>query len=394
MTSRMRGDVSFKVADSPESCSADRATIVTVTNRQSPLELSSEMGAVHVDSQSFKVLESPTTNFAILNHRTTHQQPLYKSSHSEAVIDYDAYKAEWEEWAKLETPSSWRKYRNYLDRFLSGKRINKPEELASIFNGDRNLVNAVRNFLKFLLKQGIRKKSELIDFQAVIPNIRTRERSEVEKYVDKQMVIDAYNAIKGDEAKKARQLAFKLLVFTGLRETEVLALMNQFDERVLDYSYKAFNLEHLKDKIAIYDLDQVEIPTRKHDTKRGYIALFPIELVEELREFKKSGYEVKKKTIEPERMYTKEFLQRDDIKDKAGRVIINAKLRKFHMNFLNDNAYRVEDKPADVDKIIEFIQGRTARDVGGRNYRQNVQAAAKFYAELVDEFKKTVPIFC
>ena len=73
MTPRMRGDVSFEIADSLESRSANRAAVVTVTNRQSPLKLSSEMGKVHMDSQSFEVLESPTTNFAILNHRITRQ---------------------------------------------------------------------------------------------------------------------------------------------------------------------------------------------------------------------------------------------------------------------------------------------------------------------------------
>ena len=67
-------------------------------------------------------------------------------------------------------------------------------------------------------------------------------------------------------------------------------------------------------------------------------------------------------------------------------------LRTFHMNFLNDNAFSVEGVPADVYRIIEFMQGRTHKDVGGRNYRANVQTAVRLYYGLVDEFKKTVPI--
>jgi len=219
------------------------------------------------------------------------------SLRDQRAIIYDLYKEKWKEWADEESPSVANTYKNYLDKFLSGREINKPEELASIVGKDRNLINAVRNFMRFLIVKGIRKKSELIDFQAVLRTEKPRQRSEVEKFIDEQMVVDAYNAIKGDGTKQARQLAFKLLTFTGLRETEVMALMNQFDERILERTYKTFNLEHLKDKIGIYDLDQVKIPTRKHDSKRGYIALFPIELIEELREFKNSGYEVKEVSL-------------------------------------------------------------------------------------------------
>ena len=310
------------------------------------------------------------------------------------VIIYDKYKSEWIKWAEEEAPSVYKKYKNYLEKYLSGKEINTPEELISAIDiKNRHLVNAVRNFLRFLEKTGKMKKSELIDFQAILTTEKSRERSEVEKYIENEAIIEGYNNIIGSgKIKKARHLGYKLLLFTGLRKTEVIALMNQFDKSILEKSYKAFKLEHLKDKIAIYDLDQVKIETRKNNTKRGYVALFPIELVDEFDEIR--GYTVNESTFDPEKMFSKDFQAREDLnlRDKSGKFILLAKLRKFHMNFLNDNAWRVRDRPADFDKIVEFIQGRTPKTVGGRNYRENVQIASKIYYELVDNFKENIPI--
>lgn len=62
------------------------------------------------------------------------------------------------------------------------------------------------------------------------------------------------------------------------------------------------------------------------------------------------------------------------------------------MNWFNDNTLKVPDMLADIYRIIEFMQGRTHKDVGSRNYRANVQTAVRLYYGLLDEFKKTVPI--
>ncbi len=48
--------------------------------------------------------------------------------------------------------------------------------------------------------------------------------------------------------------------------------------------------------------------------------------------------------------------------------------------------------PADVYRIIEFMQGRTHKDVGGRSYRANVQTAVKLYYALVDLFVDKFPL--
>ena len=313
---------------------------------------------------------------------------------SGAFIDFDKYKERWYEWCKAESPSSARRYKGKLEKYLSGRKINTPEELREVINSippaksgnpDKHAFNAIANFLRFLEKEGIRRPSELKDFRVVIPFIKSEARPESEKVVEEEQILKAYDSIIGKEnTKKARQLFFKLSVFTGLRENEVAELMNQFDPEILERSYTAFNIPlEWQEKIAIYDMETVRIPGRKNETKRAWIAIFPKELVKELIEFKKYGIEMNRSLYRKDRMY----------KDEGKGIIDTALLRKFHMNFLNDNALKVPEMPADVYRIIEFMQGRAPKEVGGRNYRANAKTAAKLYYYLVDEFKKAVPIF-
>ena len=73
-------------------------------------------------------------------------------------------------------------------------------------------------------------------------------------------------------------------------------------------------------------------------------------------------------------------------------------LRKYHENFFNDNAlkaifeYKLHDLPADIYRLVEFMQGRTKKDVGGRSYRANVQASVKLHYYLYDIFVDKFPI--
>ncbi len=298
---------------------------------------------------------------------------------------------------KEQSKSMWKQYLSYLDKYLTGKKFRTAKDLEEIFKGSpRNARYAIRNFIDFLVKKGIITKSQAIDLKAGVPTGKSRERSELEKYLPEEAIFIGFKNIYGEDEEKlkARKLFFKLLLFTGLREVEIRELMNQFDPKTLDKVYKAFGIEYMKDKIAVYDMEKVKIPTRGEETKRSYVALFPIELVDELLEFQKSGVKVSKKTFEPERMFTKEFYNRDDLnlRDEKGKFIFLTKIRKYIFNFLADNAYKAREKdqslPTDLHNIVEFIQGRKPKDVGGRNYRENIRASARLYYLIADELKE------
>ncbi len=190
-----------------------------------------------------------------------------------------------------------------------------------------------------------------MDSRAVIPTIKTESRSEVEKAVTEGDIIKAYNDIAGKGLiKKARQLAFKLLLFTGLRVIEVLYLMKNFDPSVIEKSYLAFGIpEDYKTKVH----------SRKHDTKRGYVAIFPKELVSDLTEIT-SKLKIDRFVIRKDRMFR-----------NPKNAIDLTLLRKYHHNFFNDHALRVPDIPADVYRIIEFMQGRTHKTISGQSYREH-----------------------
>ncbi|WP_457753097.1 integrase [Thermococcus sp.] len=286
------------------------------------------------------------------------------------------------------------KYISKLDKYLKGKKANTPAELRKIVesipptksgNPDRHAYNAIKTYINFLVAKGRIKKSESIDFKAVIPNIKSKARPETEKIIKAKDIVNIIKDVKGEteEIRHARKLFLKLLAFTGLRGKEVIALMNQFNPKVIDETFEAFELpKEWKKKIAVYDLERVRIPSRKHETKRGYVAVFPIELVKDLIEYQKGNYRL-----------TPNAVSKDKILENPKKAKDFALFRKFVQNFLNNNVMsKVPNPPADASHLIEFLQGRASKNVGGRHYRQNVQNAVRIYYHLIDELKKTLPI--
>ena len=104
---------------------------------------------------------------------------------SNGFINFKKYKTEWFEWCKKETPSMASKYKSYIERYLENKVITTPEELRKLVDevSNRHFNLTVRNFLRFLVKTGKKRQSEIADFQAVVPNIPTRARAEAEKTI-------------------------------------------------------------------------------------------------------------------------------------------------------------------------------------------------------------------
>ncbi len=144
------------------------------------------------------------------------------------------------------------------------------------------------------MKTGRKRASEIEDYRAVIPTIRSNAKSETEKAISVNEIIRAYRAIQGEaENKRIRQTLFKLLVFSGLRIKEAIALMNQFNVETLEQTYKAFNIpDEIREKLAVYDMETVKISGRKETTKRTYVAIFPKEIVSDLIWFKSLGRDV------------------------------------------------------------------------------------------------------
>ncbi|WP_367884411.1 integrase [Thermococcus sp. JCM 11816] len=315
---------------------------------------------------------------------------------STAKIHYGRDRQKYAEWVKRRTPSMAKKYIPLLDKYLwGGKKANTPEELRRIIesipptkkgNPNRHAYLAIRSYINFLVDTGRIRKSEAIDFKAVIPNIKTNARAESAKVITSEDIREMFSQLKGGKNEtilRARKLYLKLLAFTGLRGDEVRELMNQFDPRVVEETFKAFGLpEEWRKKIAVYDMERVKLPTRRHGTKRGYVAVFPVELIPELEWFASTGYKLTADNSDKHKL----FRDYTKVKDLA-------LLRKFWQNFMNDNVMStVPNPPADAFHLIEFLQGRAPKTVGGRNYRWNVRNAVRIYYYMVDRLKEELGI--
>jgi len=284
------------------------------------------------------------------------------------MISYS--REEWYEWALKSTPSSARRYLSKLDRLFSGVRsVSSPEELRRLIRGfesDRHAMLALRNYVRFLEQTGRLRRSEAEDYRAVIPCIPTRPRPEVERSVSEEDVARAFRSIRGSgKVRRVRELFFRMLFYTGLRETEVTELISQFSPLTLQRTVSAFDPP---ERVALYDLEAVTIPTRRSGSKRCYVAIFPAWLADELEELR--GVRVRQSTVRRDRMF-------------QGEGIDLSLLRKFHYNWFLDNSV---GRVADALSIVEFMQGRAPRTVGGRSYRANVKAAARLYDELLDDY--------
>ncbi|WP_048085924.1 integrase [Archaeoglobus veneficus] len=150
---------------------------------------------------------------------------------SEAIIDYDRYRDEFVHWMREEKKlKNWKEYAGKLDKLLKGKKINSPQKLYEIFKDEPKTSKvAIKDFMKFLIETGKRTKSQLIDFQAVIKIPKSGIRPASEAFTTTEKIIEALKEVK-DEKKR---LMIKLLAYSGLRLSEAVELLKNFNPKEL-----------------------------------------------------------------------------------------------------------------------------------------------------------------
>ncbi|AEA46703.1 integrase [Archaeoglobus veneficus] len=286
---------------------------------------------------------------------------LYKEraaeAFNEAVLDYDKYKEEFKEWLFKEvSKETAEQYLRDLEQTIAGKKINDPHELYNIYKDypQRHHRKAIRTFMRFLIKSGIRKKSELMDFQAVIDIPGTQPRPPEEAFTTDEKIIEALNSpkVKKDER---RQILIRLLAYTGLRLREALELLRTFDKNKLEFhgNYARYPTYELKSKAG---------------TKRTYYAYMPADFARQLKRI-----DIKETTVKGAKL--------------ADRIILPEQLRKWHTNFLKR---KIKEKKLQLgvtaETLINFIQGRVGKAVIDRYYLDLVEDADELYTKIADEF--------
>jgi len=279
-------------------------------------------------------------------------------------LNFDVYEDEWVEFAqKALDKDTFREYYKYNKNLLSGKVITEPHELANILEGKpKNWHKAVRHFMNFLIRRGYARKSELIDFFEVskYPSGSNMPRPFSKAYTNLERIQKGLQYCR-DKGREDRYIFAKLIIYSGARGVDALAILNTFNPDLVEYEDEITGQKFRN--FVRYPLYQFI----KSEMKLKFFAYFPKHFLKELRRF--------------------EGLQEHNI-DKAeyyGGYFTPGQLRKWNENFLMDWGSRLTEYK-DLQQIVDFIQGRVARNVGSRYYRYLQEKANELYDVVVEKF--------
>ena len=266
---------------------------------------------------------------------------------------WDLYKGQFEEWlsGKVTGPRTVKDYMNSLDRFLERHSIRTVGELVSALqeiNYSHHTVSALRNFITFL------ELNEVIDeddANRIRKYAKVRKANVDRTYITTGEIQAAWEQVKAYNEKR-REMAFKLLVFSGLRLAHVHYLLTTFDSEKLIFH----------NNIAKYPLHEAG-----KGAKRVFYAYMPADFARELERISDSYDAMRERVRRFER--------------PAHRVKAKT-IRKWHFNFLIRHGVPFE--------VADFIQGRSAKSVGERHYANLELLADEWYSAVVDELKKVL----
>ncbi len=252
----------------------------------------------------------------------------------------------------------------YLDEMLAGRIVYTPRQLSELLDEfsktrkvTRNRKIAIRNYLNFLVKKGYYRKSQVIDYFPILETEATGVRKTPFPTDDK--IVSAHRFLldrvrENPEKYEKRLLAFELQVFGGVRLTEAVDILNNFNEKYLTYF----------DKFARYDLlemykDIGSTKAKADKTKRAWVCYMPVWLAKKLKKIEFSD-----STLRGE-AYT-------------NGIVTPIGVREWFSDFLK--RLKVEER------VIEFMTGKTPAKILRRHYFDLLREADEVYPTILDKF--------
>ncbi|AEC52217.1 SSV1 integrase-like protein [Pyrococcus sp. NA2] len=274
------------------------------------------------------------------------------STLSEKLNDlWSFYKIQFSEWLSGQITEVVRKdYIKALDKFFDRHEIVTYQDLERALkfeNYTDRLVKGLRKFVTFLEEEHILDFRRADDLRRIIKLRRETRIRDV--FISDEELRIAYEKVKQKELVKV--VLFELLVFSGIRLSHAVQLLNSFDES---------KLFRINDKIARYPLFAIS-----RGKKRGFWAYAPVELFEKIMSIGRQN--INYKTAQDWVTY--------------GKVSANT-IRKWHYTFMIRQGVPAE--------IADFIQGRASRTVGPTHYLNKTILADEWYSVIVDELKKVL----
>ena len=221
-------------------------------------------------------------------------------------------------------------------RPLENSEIKNNTELREFVSQSSSVmvVTVVRAYINFLLENEIITEETAIYFRKALPSRKTNPDGYVPTDED---VKKAYEKIK----KERTRTLFQILAFSGIRVTELVKMLTEFDSEKL-----------ISDNgISKYPLNY------NRGNKRSQYVYMPSELAEKLH---------------------RHYLHKDTISLEVRRYGIAPKyLRKWFYNFLILNNV--------PESVADFIEGRAPESVGSMHYLSRVKQADYWYLQVQDK---------
>ena len=248
------------------------------------------------------------------------------------------YQSELKKWmAQKEFSDSYKtEIKTYL-KPLENRDISSITELREIVASSSSsmILTVTRAYINFLLENEIITEETALYFRKALPSRKT----EVDGYVPTdQDVKNAYQKIK----KERDKILFQVLAFSGIRITELVKMLNEFDTSRLISD----------NEISKYPLNY------NRGNKRSQYVYMPSQLAGKLHRF---------------------YIHKDTVSRDLRQYGIAPKyLRKWFYNFLILNNV--------PESVADFIEGRAPESVGSMHYLAKVKQADYWYSSVSKRF--------
>jgi len=270
-----------------------------------------------------------------LNPRT----PTGRDLEMQGIIDYSKVRDGFIKWVSGRVSKSHvKKMVSYLDKYLLGRTISSKEELLELkqkASSEKNFVVAVRNLLNYY------ETFELMDDEIInkYRKILKCARPNVDSFIPPDdLVREIYHKINREDYK----LVYEILAFSGLRVTEVVKFLNEYQDNKLICNRN----------FARYPLFY------QRTTKHAFYVYLPITTAEKLERMRVSFYALTK------------YFRRKGLPPKY--------LRKWNYNFMI-----MHNVP---ESVADFIQGRVPVTIGSMHYLAKVKQADYWYGKIANLF--------
>ncbi len=252
------------------------------------------------------------------------------------IVPFESVKAQFLRYVKVRGLNKYyvSDLMRYLPKLISSQ-IETPDELMSVLESNKYRGPMVRNYINFLVNSDILSESAAKRFKSVIP----KRRSGADNYVpDDTTVINAYNNLKEERFKSV----FKILMFSGIRITEAIKMITEFDESKI---------------IEGPNFIKYALSWDRGNKRVTYVYL-PKSMRGELHRY----------------YLTKRIVTNIRLSGLAPKY-----LRKWFYNFLIYN-----NTP---ESVADFIEGRAGTTVGSMHYLSKVKQADFWYEKVVGKLE-------